>query len=132
MKLQILVIISAIFVFVFSGVVKAQKIKYVFVAGDASANTIRCIQAGENDLSKLRRSLPFSHTRKRALINNLTCNNLPINQFAARFGAADTAYYLNRLTHKKNRLELDKVSITDLASNDDEETIIKTIMIASN
>ena len=93
--------------------------EYQFVAEDPSSSTRFCIAAGEGDLDELRyqiRKLRQSpHVQYKTIVNSIRCNGLIAAQFANAHGAKDTFEYLYRLTDSKNRKQVGRTSVEEMA-----------------
>ncbi|SET17682.1 DUF3718 domain-containing protein [Thalassotalea agarivorans] len=100
--------------------------QYKFVAMDASSATKICIHAGENQVFKLKRAIRYYERGMHQYVaNEIVCNELPIAQFSAQYGAAKTTKFLNQYAKSKNKGSVPTVEITDLAKHDDEVIVIK-------
>ncbi len=91
---------------------------YQFTAIDKSLETQFCVSIGNNDVESMKGEL-FRMGLGDALrrnINTLTCNGLPLAQFAFKYQAEDTFKYLNTRSSPTNRVK-STVTINDIAMN---------------
>ncbi len=92
---------------------------YQFTAIDKSLETQFCVSIGNNNVEGMKGKL-FRMGLGDALrrnINTLTCNGLPLAQFAHKYQAEDTFKYLNTRSSPANRVK-STVTINDLSMTD--------------
>ncbi|MDC8829637.1 DUF3718 domain-containing protein [Alteromonas gilva] len=101
---------------------------FQFTAIDKSLETQFCVSIGNNNVESMKGQL-FRMGLGDALrrnINTLTCNGLPLAQFAFKYQAEDTFRYLNTRSSPANRVK-STVTINDLAmtNNNAETTVVR-------
>ncbi|QYK04859.1 DUF3718 domain-containing protein [Shewanella zhangzhouensis] len=93
----------------------ASATEYRFIAADNSPETLMCVAAGSNKLTKLRMQIAESNSSARYHANSIRCNDKSIAQFAYSYGA-DKAYdYLASHSREQNRV-IENVTIKDLSA----------------
>ncbi|SET17634.1 DUF3718 domain-containing protein [Thalassotalea agarivorans] len=103
--------------------------QYQFEAADDSVTTKLCIEAVKDNKYAVKRLMrnvgTTGHNLHKAKFaaNHVRCNDLPISQFAYKYGADSTANYLNKFSYGENKIGTTKVEIKDLAATN------KTIVI---
>ncbi|NVK54329.1 MAG: DUF3718 domain-containing protein [Alteromonadaceae bacterium] len=98
----------------FTSQISAQE--FQFTAEDKSPETQFCVSVGNNNVESMKGQL-FRMGLGDALrrnINTLTCNGLPLAQFAFKYQAEDTFRYLNNRSSPLNRVK-SSVTINDIA-----------------
>ncbi len=108
-----------------------QNIKYVFKATDNSNATQLCVASANNDLVKVKKLVIRDKFGVRDITRNLTCNGENVTGFSAKYNAQVTAEYLNRHAPKQYKMDLDNVTITDLAYTPALPQTVKVIYVSS-
>ena len=126
--MKIFSLISVILVLVCSMGINATN--YKFVGVDTSKDTKMCLAVATNNKRALQSLMLRTSERVGSVARNLKCNNQVIANFAFKYNASETFEYLNRFTPKKYQELRSKVTIQDLAAQDNDKTIV--VLIASN
>ena len=86
-----------------------------FVAADSTPGTQICMAVASNKAYVLRKTQQSLNVKKSIISNKLTCNNLPMGDFVARYNLDKSANYLNIESSTRTSIkDLAKVSSTEI------------------
>ncbi|TRX55193.1 DUF3718 domain-containing protein [Thalassomonas sp. M1454] len=113
---------------------------YKFEAGDSSLATELCVAAVSNDLVTTKRKIRSiglmdsvsSMSKVKHATLKISCNNMNMTAFTAKYGASDTFDYLNRKGASQYRINEQEVKIIDLARQQRAALGGETLIIVSS
>ncbi|MBW4965553.1 MULTISPECIES: DUF3718 domain-containing protein [unclassified Pseudoalteromonas] len=86
-----------------------------FVAADSTPGTQICMAVASNKAYVLRKAQQSLNVKKSIISNKLTCNNLPMGDFVARYNLDKSANYLNIESNTRTSIkDLANVSLPDV------------------
>lgn len=105
--------------------------QYRFVALDNSIATKMCITSAVNDLKALKKATNrYERGDRNLLANAYVCNDMSIAQFSYKYGANNTAKFLDKYSKRHNKIPKTSVEIRDLAMQGEDSVRIIYVGVA--